>query len=203
MNHFATQWFNWFGVSKKLSFTNHYSWFLKSSQSMSKMKVSFELVFASESLEFKVRSLSLNQSEQFQHKWLTQLNRFVCSSFHVFSHVYTTLSTLYKWNINISIPKITSNTNLWTYSGEVTGLLLTSEHSINMMSCSSKYMLDGNIVHHDRVCSLIQSILNSLSCSSVSDSSIGNQFTRIWLTGKLHISVLFYFVDISAVDFVH
>ncbi len=37
---------------------------------------------------------------------------------------------VYKYDINISIPKITSNTNLRTYSGEVTGLLLTSENTL-------------------------------------------------------------------------
>ncbi len=46
-------------------------------------------------LNWLIEVTSSNQSEQFQHKWLTQFNRFVCSSaFHVFGHVYTTLSVL-------------------------------------------------------------------------------------------------------------
>ncbi len=31
------------------------------------------------------------------------------------------------------------------------------------LSCALKYMLDGNIVHYDQVCSLIHYILNSLN----------------------------------------
>ncbi len=61
--------------------------------------------------------------------------------------------------------------------------------TFNMTSCASKYTLDGNIVYYDRVFNLINYILNSLTCSSVGDSSTGNQL-KACIEVMLHFSVL-------------